>query len=326
MENVTFFFRTKGYEYSIEKVFYTIANTLNLHDYKYLPFFRITFVNMLKNIFYIFKNTNRNGINHVTGDIHYAILFMFHVKTVLTVHDLVLLNTRNRLKRLVFKCFWYYLPVKCADVVTCISEKTKTDLVQLLGCDANKIKVIHNPVGVGFKYMFRPFNEDCPVILHLGTRENKNLLRVIHSLQGIRCKLRIIGRLTEEQLFYLQKCGIDFVNLFDLSDTDIIREYENCDIVSFPSTYEGFGMPIIEGQAVGRVVLTSKLEPMESVSDKGAVFVNPYDVESIRNGFKKIISDSDLRERTIKDGLNNAMKYRPDSIAKQYAEIYTDLS
>lgn len=44
MKEVTLFFRAKDYEYSIEKVFYTIANTLNLHDYKYLPFFRITFV------------------------------------------------------------------------------------------------------------------------------------------------------------------------------------------------------------------------------------------------------------------------------------------
>ncbi|MGN0048635.1 MAG: glycosyltransferase family 4 protein [Bacteroides sp.] len=326
MKEVTLFFRAQGYEYSIEKVFYTIADALNLHDFRYLPFFRLSLQNMVRNIFYIFCNVNHKGINHVTGDIHYVILFMFQARTVLTVHDLVLLETKSKLKRVIFKYLWYYLPVKRADVVTCISEKTKADLVKLFGCDANKIKVIHNPVGLGFKYVFHPFDEECPVILHLGTRENKNLLRVIQSLQGIRCKLRIIGRLTQEQLFLLQKCEIDYVNLFDLSDADIICEYENCDIVSFPSTYEGFGMPIIEGQTVGRVILTSKLEPMVSVSGKGAVFVNPYDVESIRNGFKKIISDSDLRERTIQDGLNNALKYRPESIAKQYAEIYTDLS
>ena len=326
MREVTLFFRAKGYEYSIEKVFYTIAEILNLWDFKYLPFFRLTPMNVLRNVYYILRNVNHNGINHATGDIHYAILFMFHVKTVLTVHDLGLMETHNRLKRLFFKYLWYYFPAKCADVVTCISEKTKTDLVDLLGCSGENIKVIHNPVGTGFKYVNRSFNQECPVILHLGTRENKNLLRVIRSLQGIKCKLRIIGKLTQEQLSLLKMCSIDFVNLFDLSDDDIIHEYEQCDIVSFPSTYEGFGMPIIEGQTVGRVVLTSNLEPMMSVSGGGAVYVDPYDVESIRKGFEKIIDSSELRDVCIKEGLNNALMYQSDYISKQYSEIYSALS
>ena len=78
--------------------------------------------------------------------------------------------------------------------------------------------------------------------------------------------------------------SIRYVYKCDLSNQEILDEYMNCDIVSFPSLYEGFGMPIIEGQAVGRVVFTSDLEPMKEIAGDAALLVDPYSIESIRNG------------------------------------------
>jgi glycosyltransferase involved in cell wall biosynthesis len=89
--------------------------------------------------------------------------------------------------------------------------------------------------------------------------------------------------------------------------------------------YEGFGMPIIEGQVVGRVVLTSNIEPMTEVGGEAAVYVDPYSVESIRSGFEDIISDGNLRAQLICKGVANSKRFSPDTIAKQYLKLYKSI-
>ena len=92
--------------------------------------------------------------------------------------------------------------------------------------------------------------------------------------------------------------------------------------MNFPSIYEGFGMPIIEGQTIGRVVITSDISPMKDVAGNGALLVNPFSVESIREAYLQIINDKDLRSRIIEKGKENAQKYAVEKIAKQYVKIY----
>jgi glycosyltransferase involved in cell wall biosynthesis len=84
-------------------------------------------------------------------------------------------------------------------------------------------------------------------------------------------------------------------------------------------------MPIVEGQSVGRVVVTSLLEPMRSVAGDGAEFVDPESVSSIRAGIERVIGDGAYREALIVRGLENARKYRADAIAAQYLRLYAEL-
>ena len=106
----------------------------------------------------------------------------------------------------------------------------------------------------------------------------------------------------------------------------MIQKYINADIVSFVSTYEGFGMPILEAQTVGRVVLTSNISPMIEVSGSGACLVNPFGVSDIKEGFKRLISDDNYRNEIIRKGLVNSQKYKPEKIANEYVKLYLNLS
>ena len=86
----------------------------------------------------------------------------------------------------------------------------------------------------------------------------------------------------------LQKHKIDYENVYNLTEQEVLEKYINCDIVSFVSLHEGFGMPIIEGQSIGRPILTSNITPMKEIaSNGGAILVNPWDVKSIRMVIKK---------------------------------------
>ena len=323
---ITFFYRKPNVNFSIERVFDTILLALGSYVSTRkicVKNQRVTPVAIIKNMFYCLKN--RGQINHITGDIHYCCFFLPKKNTILTVHDLILLEKNTGIKKYFFLLFWYYYPVRKVAIVTCISETIKKALLNAVHCDENKLRVIYNPVSNDYSFKKKVFNKNNPIILHIGTRSNKNLERVIEALSSIKCEFRIIGELNKNQINWLNNYKISYSNACNLTDKQIVHEYQKCDIVSFPSTYEGFGMPILEGQATGRVVLTSNIEPMTEIANGGAMIVNPFDVISIRNGFLKLIDDDSLRNNLIKQGLMNINRFSSATIAKQYFQIYNEL-
>lgn len=325
---INYFYRHPKVGFSIQKVFDTlteeIAKYIDIEKY-YVPEKGSMLWDILKNNIYTFKHRNKSGINHITGHIHDVILALSSQKTVLTIHDLVFIdNVKNPIKRLYKWLFWLYLPVKLADRITCISTQTKLNILKYIQTD--KISVIPNPIDSRFQYVEKTFNEDKPIILHIGTGWNKNLKRTIEALHNIPGHLRIIGNINGEVVELLQKFQIEYSTASNLSDEEIRQEYVNCDIVNFPSEYEGFGMPIIEGQKTGRVVLTSYIEPLIGVSGGAVEFVNPKEIESIRNGYLKLINDKNHREKLIQGGLRNTERFSVQRIAQQYLTLYQEVN
>ena len=325
--NINYFFRHPEIGFSIHRVFRTLIVELNnkvkIKIYE-VPCKRSMPWHILKNNIYVFNKRKKNTINHITGHIHDVLPALIGTKTVLTVHDLVFLdNVKNPIKRFYKWLFWLYLPVKISDEVVCISNQTKQNILKYI--QTNKLSVIYNPVDPIFKFQEKSFNSKKPIILHIGTGWNKNLDLSIMALKGISCHLRIIGKLNSSQLQLLDENHIEYSNQSNLSDIEIKEEYAKCDIVNFPSLYEGFGMPIIEGQQTGRIVITSKIEPILEVAGEAAVFVNPEDVDSLKQGYLKIIEDDIYRNQIIKQGLHNAKRFSVQHIAQQYQKLYQKL-
>ena len=325
--NIKYFFRHPKVGHSIHRVFRTIIGELQktviIQKYE-VPCKGSMPMSVIKNNFYVFNKRNHDSIHHITGHIHDVLLALVGVKTVLTIHDLVFLdNVKNPFKRFYKWLFWLYLPVKIADVVVCISNQTKRNILKKIKTD--KLIVIHNAVDTIYKNSPKQFNSEKPIILHIGTGWNKNLNNSIKALEGISCHLRIIGNLNENHVELLEKHHIEYSNGLDLTDEDIKEEYIKCDIVNFPSIYEGFGMPVIEGQKTGRIVVTSSIEPILEVANNAAVFVDPQSISSLKEGYLKIITDSKLRSDIIQEGLLNAERFSVRSIAAQYLNVYQQL-
>lgn len=319
--SIVLVYRNPKAGFSIYRCFAEFKNYIDVKEL-FLPEYRISIKNMIKNIRYIQKNTNKDDIIHITGDVHYVLLGLIHRKTVLTIHDTVLLDNYKRkdIKWILYYLFWFYFPCKIAKKVVCISEETKRRLQKYMNC---KPYIIPDPVSSSFKKIKKVFNYNCPVILHIGTGWNKNINNVIKSLSGMKVKLVIIGNISEDTKELLLESKIDYEIKYGLTDTSIIQEYQNSDIISFPTVYEGFGLPILEGQTVGRVVVTSDIEPHKSVAgENGAIFVNPDDYLLIREGFIKAIDDEELRNRIIEYGYNNTRLYSFERVSMDYMKIY----
>ena len=328
MENVTYFLRNHKVGFSIQKVFDPILryNKIKSSQIVSMPSQRASPKAVLTNMIFAYRHRNRNGVNHITGDCHYLVLALPRCKTVLTIHDIGhYKHVRNPIKRALLFWLWHRLPVKYADAVTCISEATKEDLLRHIPIDPRKITVIGDCYDPSFTYTPKTFNKECPDILHVGTSPNKNLHRVIEALEGIYCHLTIVGPLDSETSLSLKKKKIDYTHLENLTDEEILNCYKQCDIVSFPSLFEGFGMPVIEGKAVGRPVLTSDLEPMKTIAGSSCCLVDPLSSESIRKGFKRLIEDDAYRDRCIRLSLENVKQYSVEKISDYYNKVYSSV-
>lgn len=207
--------------------------------------------------------------------------------------------------------------------ITCISENTQQELQRCFPLIGRRIVKIYNPYNPNIIYTpKKSIISEEKIILHLGTGSRKNLENVIKALEGLRCKLYIVGKLSDLQLQLLSETRINYHNEFEVPFYRIIELYKECDVVSFPSFYEGFGMPIIEGQAIGRPILTSKSGAIPEIAGNSVLYVNPNDVMDIRNGFNRLLTDSCLYRKLVTLGINNVKKYSVEEIFKAYENLY----
>ncbi|MFN5440728.1 MAG: glycosyltransferase family 4 protein, partial [Flavobacteriia bacterium] len=259
---------------------------------------------------------------HVSGDVHFLMWGIPKGKRVLTIHDIGFLREAKGIKYQLLRYFWLTGPVKKAHVITCVSTATKNEILRHVP-KARRIQVIPTVVDQRFVRADKAFNAECPTILLLGSAPNKNLKRVLKATQGLNVKLSIVAKLDAEELELLQ--GQKYEVCESISFEDLLEKYKQADIVSLCSTHEGFGMPIIEAQATGRVVLTSNCSSMPDVAGKGALLVDPFSVKSIKEGLQQLISNDSLRNELIAAGFENCKRFDPAVVAQHYLKVYRSL-
>ena len=268
----------------------------------------------------------QKDVNHVLGDVHYLTYFMHRRRTVLTILDCVTLEHSSGIKLALLWLFWFWLPVKRSVAIVTISEATRKQVLQYTGCDPEKVRVIYCNVSDEFQPRPQPFNAACPSILHIGISRNKNLDRHAEALAGLKCRLVVVGQLSDKQHAVLQKHRIQYENFCFLSREEVVRRYIECDLLLFASTYEGFGLPIVEAQKVGRPVVTSNAWSMPEVAGDAACLVDPLDVQSIRNGVLRVISDAGYRESLVSQGFKNVIRFSASVIAEEHAALYREIA
>lgn len=321
---VVFFHRksVRG-NFSIENLFRRIREKLPSDITWRVKEMRFTSRGFFRRLYACIEAARSQGdVNHITGDIHFIAIFLSKKSTVLTIHDVGFMLHSNPLARFILKLFWIQMPVSRCAVVTTVSETTKTEILKHVKIDAAKIMVIPNPIAPVFTAKLKPFNTTKPVLLQIGTKHNKNLKRLAEALHGVSCKVHIIGEPDDSTVSVFKKFAIDYSVFTQLTNEEVFAQYVGCDIVTFVSTLEGFGLPILEANAVGRVVITSNLSSMPEVAGDAALLVDPYNVESIRDGVKRLINDQSLRETLVRNGFKNLQRFDEQKIANQYANVY----
>jgi glycosyltransferase involved in cell wall biosynthesis len=316
-----------GAQVSIERLFSHLRGELSSVEVRVhqSPYPSRGLLGRLRNLLAV-RKAAKACLAHVTGDVHYLSLGLPRKSSILTIHDCAILHRLSGVRREILRLLWFAWPVARATAVTTISEATLRDLKSWVSSRHwHKLRVIPNCVDPDFQHTPKDWNAISPVFLQVGTGWNKNLDSVIEALQGLPCRLRIIGPINETQKKLLHDSRIDHECLGRVSDDELIHAYRDCDALIFVSLVEGFGLPILEAQMTGRPVITSDCSSMPEVAGDGALLVDPKQPTEIRRAVERMITDPTLRQQLIRRGTRNVSRFSAATIAAKYLELYQEI-
>lgn len=324
---VVFYHRKPGLgHYSVERLFEDVRRHLPADVECDVATSRFESRGIFKRAYNVLEAAVRQGdINHITGDVHFLTYLLRKPRTVLTILDCGSLHRLKGVRREVFRHLWFQIPVRRVAAITVISQATKDDLLRLVNCDSQIVRVIHVPVSPSFRQITKEFNASKPSVLLVGTAANKNIERTAEALAGLSCHLHVVGKLSDSQREALGRFHIEYENSAKLTDAELVTAYEASDLLMFASTFEGFGMPIVEANVVGRPVVTSNVCSMPEVAGDAACLVDPLRPKSIRDGFLRVVGDPQYRRSLIEHGFGNAERFTPAAIATQYYRLYKEV-
>lgn len=272
-------------------------------------------------------------------------------KKVITVHDLSFLRHPEFFSWR--KRFWHSaLGIKKilnqADGIVAVSENTKNDLIELLGINENKIRVIYSGLNqsvptnkiIPISNFFPKLNLESGYLLYLGnieprknlvnlikayelwrlnlSKENKNLPLVLAGARGWRVKsIFSVWRKSEfkDDIYFL-----GYVN-------DEIQKslYQHAKLFIYPSFYEGFGFPPLEAMAHSLPVITSNVSSLPEVVAEAALIIDPNKISEIAEAIEIILKDDNYRQNLIIKGLKRVEFFSWEEVAKKYLIYFDDL-
>lgn len=265
-----------------------------------------------------------------------------HIKSVVTIHDLIFLKYPNLYKpidRFIYNKKFKHA-VLHADKVVAISQQTRLDISEYYNVPLESIDVIYQGCHPSFKIekssidkqiVREKYNLPENFVLNVGSIEpRKNAFQIVKAIEHIDIPLVIIGKQTpysNEIKKYVSEKGLEkrihILQGFSMHELSTI--YAMADLFVYPSIYEGFGIPIIEALYSGTPVITTKSGVFPEAGGPTSKYIDPNNLEEMSHQIKAILGDSQLQKDMISDGLDYVQRFNDDIIAKQWIDLYSSL-
>lgn len=242
----------------------------------------------------------------------------------------------------------YHVSAHRADVVTTVSEYSRQDMSHFYRMPVERIHVV--PEGVDTT-LFRPIDDalalrefrrrhlgdDVPFLLYVGKptrrRNLPNLLRAFAVLRRERRlphKLLLIGTALPgtsfEALVDSLGLGGDVISIAHAEHSEIALAYNASSLTLYPSSYEGFGMPVLEAMACGAPVIAIDNTAFPEFAGGVALLLPDAEVETLASGIRRLIEDDTERARMRTAGPIRAKQYDWAIVARQYLDLLSPLA
>lgn len=273
-------------------------------------------------------------------------------KTIVTVHDVTPLvfpkdfpvGIKGKLKLELQK-----LLIKRVDAIITDSESSKKDIERILHIPKNKVFSIplaaadvYKKITVSKKEkddLLKKYDLAEKFILYVGdATPNKNLKRLVTAAKELDIPLAMVGGALTKKVDRNHPWNKDLVYVQDeaqrnplihllgfVPDEDLVKLYNIATVFVFLSYYEGFGLPVLEAAACGAPIVTTKAGSIPEVIGSAALFVDPYDLVSIKSAIKQVFVNKSLQEELSKKALVQAKKFSWEKTADMTVKIYEEV-
>lgn len=233
---------------------------------------------------------------------------------------------------------WLPRAARSLEGIVAVSASTKADVERLLHVSPSRIHVVPHGVDPHFREMpeetYRPtlakrgLSPGYVLFIGSGSRR-KNLLTLVAACRllwndGHRIQLVIAGpaSITAEPAVQDELDASRIVQLGYTPEADLPALYNGASVFAFPSSYEGFGLPVLEAMRCGTPVLSGVGGALREVAGDAAVLIDPRDPAAMARELRSLVRDPILRARLHDRGLRRAQHFTWARTAERTAEVY----
>ena len=291
-----------------------------------------------------------------TQDIHKAGVEVFHglsgelpmnidtlkIKKVVTVHDAIFIRYPELYSASYRDFFTRKVKYACevADVIVSISEQTKRDCIEYFGASEHKVQVMYQGCSNRFRDVVSEeeqmrvraqYSLPKTYLLQVGAiepRKNLHNMLLALSVSGLDIPLVVVGgdsAYASDMKKLAQEKNLRVYFCHNIPFKDFPAVYQSSFALLYPSVFEGFGLPILEGMCSGVPVLTSTGSCFSETGGEAALYANPSDVDDMSEKLRMIVTDNELRSDMIRLGHLQAEKFTDDKIGRNIKNLYEGL-
>ncbi len=262
---------------------------------------------------------------------------------VVTIHDLMYLKypgaCQNILARF-YAAFMIGFACRQARLIITDSQYSKQDLMNTIHVPETKIRVIYLAVAPKYQPVKDPksqlakYNLPEKYILYVGKHDKRKnipaLITAFSKSQAIQeYKLVITGRkdLCRTEIYEIIKTlnmGENIVFTDYVMEEDLPALYTQAGLLAFPSSFEGFGLPILEAMACGTPVVCSNATAVPEIAGDAAMIINPADTAGFANTIDQVLTDQVLRRQLKEKGLQRARKFTWEKTVEEHIKVYKE--
>jgi len=270
-------------------------------------------------------------VGNIFHSTYYRIPKGKNIRTITTVHDFTHEKIIGGVRKLIMS-HQKECAIKRSDLIICVSNNTKLDLIEYFpNVDESSIRVIYNGVGPEF-FPIAKSGIDFGLrknIVFIGQRAGyKNFDILISALSmiddiGVCCVGG--GKFTRKELSFLEKTIPGrYRHLGYISVDELNEEYNKALCLVYPSSYEGFGIPIVEAMKAGCPVIAYKSSSIPEVAGDAAILLEHLSAEELVGAINRICDES-VWSRVRKKGLLQATKFSWEETVNRTFSAYEEV-